>query len=1590
MDTKTPPIPLKVQEKTKPRHQESVADVSLPPLTPYRNHRQKQKTPGTQWSRDIPSAIRYQDHQRKRPYRVLQIGATPLMHACQQGDRARVLRLLKEQEETIGYRDRTLRSALHYCMDAGTGGAVASAAPELVNAPDAEGHTPLHLAVIAGDTQLVAVLLANGADVNAKDLEGHSVLHWATVCGETECVRLVLAAGARPSTPDLRGGSPLHYAAQCCGAAATAELAVPKKVGLKVLQTLLEFGADVNAKDEDGRQPILWAASAGSVEAVLALARAGGSAAAGAADKDGLTALHCAASRGHARCVEALVNLCGAHPDHVDDNGCSALHYAATLGHADATALILKLGADPNRQDRKGRTPALCAAAKGQLETLKILAQHGGSLYARTVRGTGVAHEAVASGRIELIKWLAKKRPSTLDVATHDGKTPLHVAALHGHLDACKVLLDNGARINAVLRTNKGNLMTALDAALYRGHRDCAKLIQMHGGTTAQQLRMQKTVPNKVFAAKLRMKHMDSSSDTESSPRRRSCSHKLPGLYYEEQWIEKKRTRRRGNLRKLARQDSRSFSEEEVRLSKTSSKKDHQRRARSESARYDEDHKLRRKRSRKRSTKSRHDSSESSIESDSYDHLEDTRQRFESKSSKSNGTEEREELRRDEEDDESVSDDSLEVVVVRKSLEKKCEKMVSGRRSKTPRESSKEIKLTKTHRSTRRKLKSSRSKTSDNGDSTTDRMQSFDKEHGSKESESQPQDTPRTSMEEDKTNGGKIIENRYRRDVTDSTSQETVERVVVTAMVHKDQGPDTPKSIIETSKEVTFDDRLRTEVIETEQVTRDAGVSKMDDIVEQSDESRSNLVTKAATLKKDVEEMRQQAILEKTQREDTKRDQKGDVRGDGDDDGKRGEKNGDRDQDKKDVSSVQEKEVQEDKKEKGRLDARGTTESESPSDSQQQPSQQDEASSKSTKPDENLDQDSHSEKTDLSERTSREDQDESEETSKSSQRDVQSGATTPRTVVEDVPPSEDEDRKSISEESKGKSKHKSGTVRRKPSIDETKSKSSSSRQSDESPKKSDSSRKRRELGKRRESCTKNISVKVSTDKTRKSSIEETSETRQIEENFVTENVTKETPDKDSDEKEHVRSARRKSVEFSSVSKEEAEDGSLGIDTPSASKRRMSTEQEAVQGLSQVQTTQEEEEEIKKTKKHPVEDALTTEGGNFRYIDESSSSSPKSAQARRSRPSTGKIRKSGRSKSSTKKCLFESSEERSPDRSAIVAVIESPEWDEEDEQIEKEIRDAIGEDAEHETEPEEDNEIGVVRVLPSTSEEETSRGPDTCRTIAGDSLPQVQSGTRTRMIRVQSPQESGSNRLQGRQRRDSGGRDSGIEPSPRVSRIPRRRIMKCCPNSARQQTLNMDTITRDVQISLRRYHLERKIFFQLMELKRLQIRHGRANEQVLVKRQVDAFHKAGMSGPTLGVAKYDQPLTFRHFEAFLYDQLRKLQRRPATPDFCTEAKQCTQKTHRCHHATSAYTSFPAYTYLGGGGQEQADLLPKIESRGKGQMTVEVTHGEEKQIIALPTEKLDRTKKYYVTFTVRGEASEEKSKSSHGIQRNAKSV
>jgi len=46
-----------------------------------------------------------------------------------------------------------------------------------------------------------------------------------------------------------------------------------------------------------------------------------------------------------------------------------------------------------------------------------------------------------------------------------------------------------------------------------------------------------------------------------------------------------------------------------------------------------------------------------------------------------------------------------------------------------------------------------------------------------------------------------------------------------------------------------------------------------------------------------------------------------------------------------------------------------------------------------------------------------------------------------------------------------------------------------------------------------------------------------------------------------------------------------------------------------------------------------------------------------------------------------------------------------------------------------------------------------------------------------------------------------------------------------------------------------------------------------------------------------------------------------------------------------------------------------FLPKINP--KKAVTLELSHGTDKQVISLPTDKLDQNKRYYVTFTVKGQ-------------------
>lgn len=222
--------------------------------------------------------------------------------------------------------------------------------------------------------------------------------------------------------------------------------------------------------------------------------------------------------------------------------------------------------------------------------------------------------------------------------------------------------------------------------------------------------------------------------------------------------------------------------------------------------------------------------------------------------------------------------------------------------------------------------------------------------------------------------------------------------------------------------------------------------------------------------------------------------------------------------------------------------------------------------------------------------------------------------------------------------------------------------------------------------------------------------------------------------------------------------------------------------------------------------------------------------------------------------------------------------------------------------------------------------------------------------------------------------------------------------------------DMSAVTRSIQRNIRRYYMERKIFQHLLELKGLQIRSNKLNEAVLVKRAVDEYHKScvalgGETGTTLRRYSFSE-YTFKNFELFLYETLKSLQRpgtfnfqnindvyeeaeRRLSPDYNAyeKALQCTTKTHRCLHAAHAYTGIPCAAYIpmmnhhtmpkfGFGPYKKTGAgsfyLPKILSSNPNcgsKVSLELSHGKNKQLISLPSEKLDRNKRYYVTFTVK---------------------
>ena len=186
--------------------------------------------------------------------------------------------------------------------------------------------------------------------------------------------------------------------------------------------------------------------------------------------KQGKTALILAASAGHAKAVEALLDL-GADVQTQDRNGASALVLAATEGHAEVVRVLLSRGANVAAKDHDGGTALLNAVFFGYREASAELLKYKQGIEELDLNEAVLI--AAGMGHIDILKDMIKSHVS-VNVIGRNNRTPLMAAVKFGHLDAVRLLVENGG--DPTPKDSDGS--TALTVAQEVGNQDIIEAIE--------------------------------------------------------------------------------------------------------------------------------------------------------------------------------------------------------------------------------------------------------------------------------------------------------------------------------------------------------------------------------------------------------------------------------------------------------------------------------------------------------------------------------------------------------------------------------------------------------------------------------------------------------------------------------------------------------------------------------------------------------------------------------------------------------------------------------------------------------------------------------------------------------------------------------------------------------------------------------------------------------------------------------------------------------------------------------------------------------------------------------------------------------
>ncbi len=367
-------------------------------------------------------------------------------------------------------------------------------------------RSALHLVVADADADLSARLLDLGADPNARDAQGRTPLHLALNADAARAIPLLpllISAGANPEIATATGETPLglalareqpefaHWLSWTqwrlpLRRLRAADLPAAAAVGdLDAVDRLLALGIALDGEDAQGATALIRAAGSGHTALVVRLLEAGADTAHAA--RSGIHCLAAAVSAKREAVVRTLLNH-GVAPDTRMAGGGTALTVAAALGQIRIAEALLEAGADPNAADGQGTTPLHAAAqhafdrgdSVGARALLDLLLRDGARLDARNLAGQDAllvllgaraqpGTHCDAEHLLRLAEFLLERGAKT-DTQDQRGVGALHACALHGLYGCARLLKAHGAPLDLL----DGFERSAADVAALLGYVDVA------------------------------------------------------------------------------------------------------------------------------------------------------------------------------------------------------------------------------------------------------------------------------------------------------------------------------------------------------------------------------------------------------------------------------------------------------------------------------------------------------------------------------------------------------------------------------------------------------------------------------------------------------------------------------------------------------------------------------------------------------------------------------------------------------------------------------------------------------------------------------------------------------------------------------------------------------------------------------------------------------------------------------------------------------------------------------------------------------------------------------------------------------------